>query len=1613
MKRSGVIEQAVQGSLRQAATIEVATPPAAECALDPQRPPATVAIGTSIPHTAPPEPSRPDQSSGDQASTDEVPASASQVPVGTHIGQYEVIRPLGHGGMGAVYLARDLRLGRLVAVKFLSVRSDRVDAIFLAEARATARCQHEHIVVIHDVGEHAGRPYMVLEFLRGQTLAQWHLDNTGVLPSDEYSHVPQRTPLPAVRAAELLVPVVRALVHAHDMGVVHRDLKPANIVLTDSGTTKVLDFGVAKLLERAQADVDTIGDVIPSQGGVADSKLAGTPAYMAPEQLNCEPIDQRTDLWAVGIMLFELVMGTHPMPSLDSTDLFEIADLDTPMPSVAEMQPQIGTLGGIIDRCLLKDKDLRTGSARELLAELAALAPGGRATARGVAGNPFTGLSAFQERDANRFFGRDQDIATVTTRLRGQPVVAIAGLSGTGKSSIVRAGVIPALKRSGEGWDVHVIRPGRQPLAGLFSVLVHSGSSLTDNRLAVTKPERPGALRMRLRDEPGLVGAELRARALRKRRRVLVFVDQFEELFTMDIPQWEAQTFIACLDTISDDASSPLRLILSIRSDFLHRVAEYRAFMTKLGEGLLFLPPLTRAGMREILERPVACAGYQFDDGIVEDMLDHVAPAPVEARSAAASTADGPRSAIGDTSCPLPLLQFTGARLWDLRDTANKLITRASYRSLGGVAGALSMHADAVVDSMSVRDQRLARALLVRLVTAERTRAIEEMHELCDLVDGEYERSEAVLQRLAAARLLVIEERSGSSATVELVHESLIERWATLHRWLDDNAEDAEFRERLRTAAAQWESGQRADGLLWTGDAAVAAERRLSEYRARGDALLTGRDQRFLAAVVARAQRKRAHRRRLVVGAFVGLTLIAVVLAYFVVQSREQARRAQQRADEVRRKKEELQLEARRSRNATRMARASEMQRDPTMALALVREMETEIAPPAAWATLARRALDVGVAQNLFAHDAAVSSASFSPDGTRVVTSARDGLVRIFTLNSTEPPTVLRGHDGAVLAAAFSPDGTHIASAGADGTARVVRVDGAGEAAILRGHTGVVRALAFSPDGSQLVTGSEDRTARVFLLSDGRSVAVLRGHRDIIRDVAFDPTGTWVITAGRDDRALVWDLASPHTPTLKLAHGRMVVGTEFSPDGAYMISASEDRTANLWRRDGTRERVLRHRYPVWAASFSPDQRFVATAADDHVVRVWRADGTGRPTTFVGHSDTITSVQFDTSGRYVLSASKDGSARVWQIHDPDRPVIVPAHPAPVYALAMSADGQYLASGGGDHSVRVFRLADVGRQDSDFRPGESEPHRHGRDELTEVAVLRGHTSNLLAVAFSPDGERIMTGSDDHSARIWTRDDSTEPLVLDEFAAWARTVAFSPDGQYLAVAAGENGLWIWRADNPEQGRLMDDHHGFMMDMAFSPDSQRVVGAGLDLTVWSVATGQQVLSVQDQGDYLYSVAYSPDGQLIATGADDKRVRVWRADGSGDSVVLRGHGGTVNAVAFSPDSALVVSASDDKTVRVWHADGGGEPLVLHGHEERVMAALFSRDGRAIFSASLDQTVRIWRNLRPLTLDAPRLWTATQHCPAPEVRQRLLDQPPERASANWRACVQRVRLNRE
>jgi formylglycine-generating enzyme required for sulfatase activity len=683
------------------------------------------------------------------------------------IDEYRLVKVLGRGAMGTVWLAHDTHLDRAVAIKLISEPAPDGDARaqFFTEARAAARLHHPNVVTIHRVGEVDGRPYLVTEYLRGETLDR--------LPR----------PVDEALAGSLALGLARGLAAAHRRGVLHRDVKPANAILTEEGEVKLLDFGLARIDRQP----------------VPDGEVAGTPAFLAPEVWAGEPPAPAADVYALGVALYQLVTGALPLRSPEA-------------PRVHALRPGFPAgLAAVIDRCLARDPAERFASG-EAVREALEIA---LAAARRPAipeGNPYRSLLPFGPEHRALFFGRELEIADVIERLRAEPWVVVAGRSGAGKSSLVRAGIVPrvvddaALAGDRPAWRAAAMVPAARPLAALVAAC----APLVD--------EAEAELAAALRDDPAVLARALRAD---RAHATLLVVDQLEELVTLSEPA-ERDGFVEALGHML--ALSPgLRVVATLRSDFVGHLDALGPLHRALGRALYVLGPLTPEGLTDAVVAPAAAHGVSFER-----------PADVEALVAAVEGNPG----------SLPLLEFALAKLWDLRDEERRVIAGDALPRIGGVEGALARHADEVIAGLPAAETR---RIFLRLVTAARTRARRPAEELGG---GE------TLAALVRGRLLTTAE----DGTVELAHEALIASWPRLAAWLDEERGAHQARERLDQAAAEWDRLGRPAEALWRG-------RRLDELALLEAGDLPPRERDFARASRRAERRQRWIRRALLVAA--------------------------------------------------------------------------------------------------------------------------------------------------------------------------------------------------------------------------------------------------------------------------------------------------------------------------------------------------------------------------------------------------------------------------------------------------------------------------------------------------------------------------------------------------------------------------------------------------------------------------------------------------------------------------------------------------------------------------------------------------------------------------
>ena len=1148
------------------------------------------------------------------------------------------------------------------------------------------------------------------------------------------------------------------------------------------------------------------------------------------------------------------------------------------------------------------------------------------------ANNPWLGLKAYGRKDASLFFGRERVVEEVLGRILdpSRPLfLAVVGASGTGKSSVVRAGVLPRLEKPPE------------ELAGKIG-------AWTVARL----PRLQGNPRQQL-DETLRKLAEAPAG-----HRKLLFIDQFEELYTQCADGEIRNGFLRQLGELMS-GEQPLKVVITLRSDFEPRLAASEELGEFLAPGRYLVPAMTSEELREVIEEPAKLKALYFEpEALVGELVDEVMAMPGG----------------------LPLLSFALAEMYRKaqlrrRETGalDRALTREDYKSVGGVVGALHRRANELYEAADPARRETIRRLFLRMVSQEGGRLARRRVEERELEHADPEeqgRVRQVLDDYVAARLLVADE-----GYVEPAHDTLVLAWDKLLDWLAESGSQELVRQ-LWGAASAWDSARRgrsdkeARGLLWNQDPRLPL---VQERYLTGSGELNRLEREFAERSVAR---KRS-RRNLVAGITAVVIAALLVLAGLAEWQRRGAVDARDAALEAKQK----------AQDTARVAVAGQwVERDPTRAALVM----LEVAKPGETADVVyqtRDILDRPLSEAVLrGHEREVLSAAFSPDGTRIVTASKDGTARVWAANGSGEPVILRDHQGGVLSASFSPDGKRIVTASTDSTARVWNADGSGEPVVLRAprDSFPVSSAIFSPDGTRVLTLSNG-IAQLWAADGSGSPRVLGSEKERVSSVAFSPDGKRIVTGLYDGAVQAWTADGSVELGRVGSHRNGVASMAFSPDGSRIAIAASEDAAWVWPADGSGEPVsLRgHRNVVLSAAFSPDGKRIVTTSYDGTARVWLADGSGEPAVLRGSGSEVLSATFSPDGRSVITTWRDGTARLWAADGLGQPIVLRGHEGKVRDAAFSRDGAHIVTASDDRTARVWAADGIGEpvilrpregqgtvSSAAFSPDGARVVTASFDEMARIwpadgsgepVVLRGHESEVWSATFSPDGKHVMTQANDGTVRVWAADGTGEPVILHP-QGMVSSAAYSPDGNRVVTTSWEGLVQVWSADGSGEPMILRGHTGFVSSAAFSPDGTRILTASADQTarIWAADGSIQPVILRGHRGQLVSAAFSRDGGRVVTASGDGTARIWAADGSGKPMVLRGHQDPVRSAAFSPDGKFIVTASDDGTAQVWAADGTGEPVVLRGHRDRVDHATFSPSGKHVLTVSDDGTARVW-----------------------------------------------------
>ncbi|MBP7960950.1 MAG: hypothetical protein KBG20_01440 [Caldilineaceae bacterium] len=1272
--------------------------------------------------------------------------------------------------------------------------------------------------------------------------------------------------------------------------------------------------------------------------------------------------------------------------------------------------------------------------------------------------NPYVGPRTFTYADRNRYFGRENEAQALLARVISQRLVLFYAQSGAGKSSLINTRLVPDLRDAGFG-VLPVGRVGGDLPDGvskvgniyLFNLLLNLDASeeIQPEFANLTLTNFLGGL---VSDDgkswtydPALAESHQHDAAgdgedngEYENAPYVLIIDQFEEIVTTHNNRWldRADFFQQLNDAMQADPN--LWVVLTLREDYVAALDPYARYLDDRMRARFYMERMGVDAARQAISQPAENAGRPFAAGVAATLVDNLR----QIRTQSQETVE-----LGQYLEPVQL-QVVCYQLWenletDGRDMAAE-ITQADLEKSGDVDSSLaSFYESAIQEVLATEQSWLSERELriwfdTQLITDANTRGT--IYRGKETTAGMRNRAVDSLQN----RFLLRTEVRAGGEWVELVHDRFVEPIQQAdQRWRNN------YHNPVAQAYERWQSQGQTDTLLLNALPLDEAQR----FAAGNPLDVTAEEQLYLqrshesaqeqAQAAARAEQRR-HRTRLTAIAVIVVLTLLTAWALFQSSAATTARNeavaqadlagkaanaaataeAHAKSDAERAANAEAAAEAEaeiavnaeataqanaviaedQARRALASSLAGQSQlliradSEPgDLALILARDAvlthldsNTDAALRNAFANAHQQGIIPSLTQG---HQGAVNSVAYSPDGQTVVSGGDDGTIRLWQAHDLEQQQLLFGHTGRVLSVGFSPDGKRIVSGSDDNSVRIWDVESGETVAALRGHTAKVLSVSFSPDGKRIVSGSDDSSIRIWDVESGEEIAVLLGHTWAVDAVLYSPDGKRIVSGGSDNTIRLWDAESGEVIATLDGHSNSVRSVAYSPDGKYIASGSDDRSVRIWDTHEYTAVATLSGNTGWVntVSFSPDGKYVSAGDDDGTVVIWNAETYTSVATLNGHADSVRSVAWSpltadvngSGGQRIASGSGDGAVRIWDVSRADAvattdgyvdrvdsigssPVVFRGHTGTVWSVAFSPDGEQIVSGGDDGTARIW----------DATNG------------MEMRQLNGFEGSVVwSVSWSPatsgpdnqDGERIVAGIRDHTVRFWSLKSiggavSIEgPTTLgrhDSFDVY--TVAISPDGERVASGSADKTVRIWNVKTIAEVATLEGHTASVNSVGFSPSGGRVVSGSTDNTVriWDVKTGEELAILRGHTAGVNSVAYSPDGDRIVSGSDDSTVRIWDAESGEELASLRNHMAGVKSVAFSPDGKRIASGSDDSTVRIWDAETGEELAILRGHTGWVNTVAFSPDGKRIASGSDDNTVRIWDGPEQILLRA-------------------------------------------
>ncbi|WP_039534388.1 protein kinase [Ruegeria sp. ANG-R] len=1430
------------------------------------------------------------------------------------IGRYAVEREIASGGFAAVVLARDDELEVPVTLKILHsnlAANDKVIAHFLDEARLLRRIRSPRVVSVHDVGRlEDGRPYFVMDYADRGTLAER-------LKQLEPSVLARR------EGVEILIDALAdGLSAVHDANVVHRDVKPANVLLQrvkrSKEDEKMTSFKA--LVGRDErvflADLGIAKDL--AIGVTGATMMAGTPLYQAPEQAeHGQSVTPMTDIYSASALMWHVLTGKAPPPFHRVTEY--LSGLPEMWRDCIEhgmaMDPEARFLDMISWRNAMNealDRDRRE-AASEAVTEIS----------ESRVECPYKGLAAFQPEDSNYFFGREDLVKELVHRLQQSRILVLGGPSGSGKSSVLRAGLLPAVAANAisgsENWRICVFTPGRDPMTDLYFQLIGDNSHLTAQLSLDDFIAYPSAARRLATANEG---------------ELLICIDQFEELFTL-VKRERRSKFIEALSAMTDPADSRVRIVLTIRADFYASCAEIPWLADRISENQFLVGPMTRPELRRAISEPAHAAGLHMDRSLIDAIVDEA----------------------GREAGSLPLVAHSLYETWSRRKGA--VMSLDGYRQSGGVAGAISQTAETLfTDGFDQDQQEATRRLFLRLVTpgegtpdTRRLLPIDEVER-----DADPNTTRRVVEALTDARLLTLDDKN-----VQIAHEALLRTWPRLKSWIEGSRDDLRMRQRIQHDAAEWEGECREPDLLYRGTRLLAAE----EWSTKNKNVLGALEREFLgearearSKAQAASSWRRRRRRRINQAAVAALALLAVgatVSSFLAIRASNLA--------ESNRKIAVVATAEANERFARALGAAANglSKTDPLLALSL--SAEAIARAESAGSTSEARAAMLMARQKLGETGLIPLGSPFTvgdaqtmaidASGSRIAVGLRDGRIVVHsTASGGAILAELVGHSGGIRDIAFSPDGDLLVSAATDGDVRLWSVSSSKHGPITTLFSGndVAFGVAFDSTGERVASATGDGTVRLWDVSNGMQIGEPLAEMPLgFKRVAFSPVSDGLV-AGNVDGAIFGWRNSEATPAFAPIPGGPL-GPDpdhlsFSSDGsAFAVSHTNGKVTMIGFPDGV---PIVDRFAggeaIVAATFAGSENFLVGAGEDGTLRLEDASMEPVGDVVQGHSQRIVDLEAAKHAPLLATLGRDQQVRLWRIgtEPGDKEKLTLQNGAKALGIAYKQDGNSVAVGDSDGNIWIWKLG------SAMKP----------------MLLKGHESQVWAIAFSQDGNTMVTGDRDGDLKVWDMVSMrlADQINLGQSSVWS--IVPIDAAQFFVATA--NGVHQIDVSDARVVRVFDPAETPFNRAAISNDGRNLAAASADgkVYVWSIEDGQLNQVIEADDNTLWSIAFNTDDTRVATASSDEVVKVWDLESGQELASYGGHKGGATDVTYLADGATMVATDRSGGLHWWDTATNRRLVPV----EKIHAApswriALAPDGQSFATTSEGGDVRVWNRL--------------------------------------------------